>query len=60
MKYAGILLLPAGLFLALAALVLFPAPAARTAFVLCGVAVQALGLGVALRGHLDAGKERRA
>ena len=56
MKLAGLLVMPAGFFLSLAALVLFPAsnPAARSAFVLCGLAVEALGLAVAVRGHMEA------
>ena len=45
--------MPAGFFLCVAALVLFPAPASRTAFVFCGVAVEALGLVVAVRGHIE-------
>jgi len=53
MKYAGLLVMPAGFFLCLAALVLFPGPASRTAFVLCGLAVEALGLAVAVRGHIE-------
>lgn len=52
MKYAGLLVMPAGFFLTVAALVLFPAPVPRAAFVLCGLAVEALGLGVAVRGHM--------
>jgi hypothetical protein len=56
MKFAGLLVMPAGFFLSIAALVLFPASnaAARTAFVLCGLAVEALGLVVAARGHIEA------
>jgi hypothetical protein len=54
MKYAGLLVMPAGFFLSIAALVLFPAPASRAAFVLCGLAVEALGLVVAVRGHMQA------
>jgi len=54
MKYAGMLLMPAGFFLAIAALVLFPAPALRGAFVVCGLLVEALGLVVAVRGHMEA------
>lgn len=54
MKYAGLLVMPAGFFLAVAALVLFPAPAPRAAFVLCGLAVEILGLVVAVRGHMPA------
>ena len=53
MKFAGLLVLPAGFFLVLAALVLYPDPVARTAFVLCGVGVQCVGLGVAVRGHMS-------
>ena len=53
MKYAGLLVMPAGFFLALAALVLFPAPVSRGAFVLCGIAVEILGLVVAVRGHME-------
>jgi hypothetical protein len=52
MKFAGLLVMPAGLFLALATLVLFNDSLQRTAFILCGLAVQALGLGVAVRGHM--------
>ena len=61
MKFAGLLVMPAGFFLSIAALVLFPASntAARMAFLLCGLAVEALGLIVAARGHLEAqGKSR--
>jgi hypothetical protein len=56
MKYAGLLVMPAGFFLAAAALVLFPEPGLRGTFVVCGLAVELLGLGVAVRGHM----ERRA
>jgi len=52
MKYAGLLVMPAGFFLALAALVLFPDTPRRAAFVLCGLAVQVMGLVVAVRGHM--------
>ncbi len=54
MKYAGLLVLPAGFFLAIAAIVLFSDPAQRAIFVLCGIAVEALGLAVAVRGHMQA------
>jgi hypothetical protein len=54
MKYAGLLVMPAGFFLSIAALVLFSSPAPRTAFVLCGLAVEGLGLAVAVRGHMEA------
>ncbi len=54
MKYAGLLVMPAGLFLALAALSLFTDPPRRAAFVLCGLAVEVMGLVVAVRGHMPA------
>jgi hypothetical protein len=53
MKYAGLLVMPAGFFLAVAALVLFPPSPLRAAFVLCGLAVEILGLGVSVRGHME-------
>ncbi len=53
MKYAGLLVMPAGFFLSIAALVLFSDPALRTTFVVCGLAVELLGLGVAVRGHME-------
>ena len=61
MKFAGLLVMPAGFFLSIAALVLFPASnaAARGAFVFCGLAVEALGLVVAVRGHMEARREDR-
>ncbi len=46
--------MPAGFFLSIAALVLFPSPAPRAAFVFCGLAVEGLGLVVAVRGHMEA------
>lgn len=52
MKYAGLLVMPAGCFLCIAALVLFPDPLLRTTFVLCGLGVEALGLTVAVRAHM--------
>jgi hypothetical protein len=54
MKYAGLLVMPAGFFLSIAALVLFPGLALRAAFVVCGLAVEGLGLAVAVRGHMEA------
>ena len=53
MKFAGLLVLPAGFFLVLAALVLFSDPVERTVFVICGIAIQGVGLGVAVRGHVS-------
>jgi hypothetical protein len=59
MKYAGMLLLPAGFFLTAAALVLFPAGPDRTGFAVGGLAVEALGLGLAIRGHMARRGEER-
>jgi hypothetical protein len=59
MKYAGLLVMPAGFFLSLAAILLFPGTAQRTAFVLCGVAVEAMGLVVSVRGHMQLRSENR-
>ncbi len=53
MKYAGLVVMPTGFFLALAALVLFSDTGMRAAFVVCGLAVELLGLGVAVRGHME-------
>lgn len=59
MKYAGLAVMPAGFFLTVAALVLFKDPVQRTAFILCGLAVEALGLSVAVRAQMTARKENR-
>ena len=53
MKYAGLLVMPTGFFLAMAALVLFPDGAMRATFVVCAVGVELLGLWVAVRGHME-------
>jgi hypothetical protein len=60
MKFAGLLVMPAGFFLSIAAILLFPNSAARTAFVLCGLAVEFMGLAVAVRGHMGPREERQA
>lgn len=52
MRYAGLLVMPAGFFLTIAAILLFPASPSQTGFILCGLAVEAMGLGVAIRGHM--------
>ncbi|HUV68222.1 MAG TPA: hypothetical protein VMW15_01075 [Terracidiphilus sp.] len=59
MKYAGLLVMPAGFFLSMTALVLFINPAQRAVFVVCGIAVEILGLAVAIRGHRAAPGEIR-
>ncbi|HZU26725.1 MAG TPA: hypothetical protein VFA04_14465 [Bryobacteraceae bacterium] len=52
MRIAGLLLLPAGWLIALAAIVLLIAPVPRNGFVLAGVAVQLLGLVLVVRSHM--------
>jgi hypothetical protein len=59
MKLVGFLMLLAGWFLALAAIVLFAAPALRASFVLAGIAVEALGSVFAFRAHLIPREEKR-
>jgi hypothetical protein len=59
MKFAGLLLMPAGFFLTVAALVLFAEPMQQLGFVLSGLAVEALGLGVTVRGHILERRENR-
>lgn len=59
MKTAGMLLLPAGFFITAAAVVLFPGGPSRVAFVVCGLAVEALGLGIAVRAHMPRRGESR-
>jgi hypothetical protein len=53
MKYAGLLVMPTGFFLAMSALILFPDAGLRATFVVCGIAVELLGLAVAVRGHMQ-------
>jgi hypothetical protein len=52
MKYAGLLVMPAGFLLTVAAVLLFSATGMRTAFVICGLLVEGMGLAVAVRGHM--------
>jgi hypothetical protein len=59
MKVLGFLMLLAGWFLALAAIVLFASPPLRAAFVLAGFAVEALGLILAFRSHQIPREEKR-
>lgn len=59
MKYAGLLVMPAGFFLTMGAILLFPASTQRTAFVLCGLAVEIMGVVVSLRGHMELRSENR-
>jgi hypothetical protein len=59
MRYAGLLVMPTGFLIAVSALVLFPDATRRSAFVVCGLLVEALGLAVAARGHMAQGGARR-
>ena len=57
MKVLGFLLLLAGWFLVLAAIVLFASPPLQAAFVLAGIAVEVLGLVLAFRSHMNPREE---
>lgn len=59
MKVVGFLMLVAGWFLVGAAIILFASPPLRGAFVLTGIAVEALGLTLAFRSHLIPREEKR-
>jgi hypothetical protein len=58
MKITGALLLVAGWLLILCAISMLKAGAVRNAFVLAGVAVELLGLILAVRAHLPVRAER--
>jgi len=55
MKLAGFLLLVAGWAIVTTAIALLPSASARAAFALTGIAVEALGLALAVRSHLAPG-----
>ena len=57
MKAIGLLLLIAGFTIVLATFVLLSSSAPRGAFVLSGIAVQLLGLGLIFRAHYTLGEE---
>lgn len=59
MKVVGFLMLLAGWFLVLAAIVLFASLPLRGSFVLAGIAVEVLGLIFAFRSHLIPQEEKR-
>ena len=52
MKLTGFLLLGAGWLIAVSAVAMLPTAASMAAFVLAGVAVEALGLALAFRSHM--------
>lgn len=60
MKYAGLLVMPTGFLIAVAALVLFPDGGRRGVFVVCGLLIEALGLVVAVRGQMPQRGARRS
>jgi hypothetical protein len=61
MKLAGFLMLIAGGIIAMAAIAVLPATAARVAFLLAGIGVESIGLVLAFRAHIppEAIKEER-
>jgi hypothetical protein len=50
-KITGLLLMPSGWFIVLAALVLLPSVVARNTFIMAGMAVELLGLILFTRAH---------
>jgi len=58
MKTAGIFLLLTGWLLVLAALAMLPGGAARSGFVLAGMAVELTGLAIAVRTHMTPGDRK--
>ncbi len=59
MKFSGFLLLLAGWGIVLAAVMLLNSVAAQTGFMLAGIGVEALGLVLVVRSHLDVRRERQ-
>ena len=59
LKLAGLLLMLTGWLLVLAAVILLPTLAARTAFTLAGTGVEVLGFILVARAHIPARKSRR-
>jgi hypothetical protein len=59
MKLLGFLLLLAGWAIVLTAVVLLPSPVPRAVFVLAGIAVEILGIGLVIRAHLLSPSELR-
>ena len=58
MKVVGFLMLLAGWFLVLAAVILFASAAVRAVFVLVGMGVEGLGLLLVFRSHLIPKEDR--
>lgn len=59
MKLAGFLLLMAGWVIVLTAIAVLPPGAVQVAFVLAGLAVEALGMGLVVRAHVPELQEKR-
>jgi uncharacterized membrane protein len=59
MKLLGLLLLPAGWIIVLAAISLLPASPAQTGFVFAGISVEALGLAFLVRAHASSRGNRK-
>lgn len=59
LRLVGCLLLLSGFFLVLAALVMFPALGLRFAFVVAGLGVEVLGVGLLTRAYTAMQKERQ-
>jgi hypothetical protein len=59
MKLFGFLLLLAGWFIVLAAIVLLSSPPSRAGFVSAGIGVECVGLTLVVRGHLISREEER-
>lgn len=60
MKLAGCLLLISGWLIVLAALAMLPEFAMRTAFVVAGMAVEIIGLGLIARGQVNEQRQEQA
>jgi hypothetical protein len=58
MKIAGLLLLLAGWGIVLAALLMLSTLGQRTSFILAGIAIEGVGLGMLFRSHLIPRAER--
>lgn len=52
MKLAGLLLLLSGWGIAMTAIAVLPSPPSRLGFFLAGMALEAIGLVLAVRGHI--------
>jgi len=59
MKLTGFLLLAGGWIIVLAAMALLPSGTSQGSFVLVALGVEALGLTLVFRAHLNPSKERR-